>query len=294
MRSIFIKLAFACAVCVASAAGLRGQSSADMPTQTTTVMGRFVGPGILFPMVREVKGAPFSGFFRIESKQVLADGNTITNTRTGKLARDGEGRTYNETTVAVRVVGANHGTFTTININDPVSGAQFTLLPETHTARRLETVQRAVMPSAEPADARLTPGNAKEVMTRTPELTRGSLPAVQKEDLGVESIDGIDVRHYRETQTIPAGELGNERDLVITAEFWYTKDLRMNLKATRNDPRFGEDTLTVTEVQRTEPPLTMFEIPADYTVVESNMGLTGVTSAGPVIAVAPAAPGAKP
>jgi hypothetical protein len=92
-------------------------------------------------------------------------------------------------------------------------------------------VQRAAILPEEAAETR--PVVNKNVMTRTSELTRSSLPDIQKEDLGVESIAGVDVRHYRETQTIPAGEIGNERDLAMSSEFWYAKDLQLNLKAKR-------------------------------------------------------------
>jgi len=84
----------------------------------------------------------------------------------------------------------------------------------------------------------------------------------------MESIEGVSVQHYRETQTIPAGEIGNDQDLAITSEFWYSGELRLNLKATRNDPRFGEESLAVSDIDRSEPPASQFEIPADYTVTD--------------------------
>ena len=99
----------------------------------------------------------------------------------------------------------------------------------------------------------------------------------------MESIEGIPVQHYRETQTIPAGQIGNDQDLVITSEFWYSRELRVNLKATRNDPRFGEETLTVSDLDRVEPPASQFEIPADYTVTDVPRNTAGATSSGAAV-----------
>jgi hypothetical protein len=207
----------------------------------------------------------------MESKQVLTDGNVITKTRTGKLARDTEGRTYSEVT-SPKLGGINFGTYTNINISDPISGAQFTLIPETLTAWRFEKLQRATMPAGEVAEARpaVHPSDTTNVIPKRSALVNDSLPTIEKEDLGVESIEGISVRHYRETQTIAAGKIGNERALVITTEFWYAKDLQLNLRIVRNDPRFGEETMTMTDIQRTLPAPSM---------VESNMG--AVTLAAP-------------
>jgi hypothetical protein len=35
-----------------------------------------------------------------------------------------------------------------------------------------------------------------------------------------------------------------------------------------NDPRTGEQTVTITKVERSEPPAETFEIPADYKVLD--------------------------
>jgi len=38
------------------------------------------------------------------------------------------------------------------------------------------------------------------------------------------------------------------------------------VKSTRTDPRFGNTTYSVTNIQRTEPAASLFTVPADYTV----------------------------
>ena len=53
------------------------------------------------------------------------------------------------------------------------------------------------------------------------------------------------------TRTIPAGEIGNQNDIVITSERWYSADLDLVLQETRSDPRFGNSTYQVTNIGAT-------------------------------------------
>jgi hypothetical protein len=271
MRFPSMTIRLAGALCLLSPApALRGQV-AELPTQIAPVSeaGRFT----LFPTLSNIKGAPFSASFQSEGKQVLADGTTITNTRTGKIARDSEGRTYMEITT-LRGPGVNPQSFTSVNINDPVSGAHIVLMPDGHTARRFERTppsSDATRTPSVPSAGGLTSNGAPSQPAGTM-MAKSSLPPIQKEDLGVDSLEGIPARHYCETQTIPPGQVGNDRDMAITSEFWYSKELRLNLKATRKDPRFGEESLIISNVERSEPPASLFEIPADYKVVDEHPG----------------------
>jgi hypothetical protein len=51
---------------------------------------------------------------------------------------------------------------------------------------------------------------------------------------------------------------------VITDEYWYSEDLRINLMIKHNDPRKGGVTMRVTQVNRAEPDTARFEIPEGY------------------------------
>jgi hypothetical protein len=69
--------------------------------------------------------------------------------------------------------------------------------------------------------------------------------------------------------------MGNEKDIVVTSERWYSPDLQIVVKTTRTDPRFGLTTYTVTSLQRQEPASTLFTVPADYTVQPAKMPMRG-------------------
>ena len=44
---------------------------------------------------------------------------------------------------------------------------------------------------------------------------------VKHEDLGTQTIEGVSAQGKRETVTIPAGQIGNERPIEIVSETWY-------------------------------------------------------------------------
>ena len=55
----------------------------------------------------------------------------------------------------------------------------------------------------------------------------------ETESLGTKNIEGIQATGTRTTDTIPAGAIGNDKDIVITHETWYAPDLKVVLKSTQ-------------------------------------------------------------
>ena len=90
------------------------------------------------------------------------------------------------------------------------------------------------------------------------------------ESLGTRAIEGVVAEGTRTTITIPANTIGNERALEIVSERWYSPELQLEVLTRRNDPRFGETTYTLTNIQRSEPSPLLFEVPPDYTVNEDT------------------------
>jgi len=95
-------------------------------------------------------------------------------------------------------------------------------------------------------------------------------PSVQKEDLGTDFQDGQQLTGIRETKTYSPGAIGNDRALSITNEYWYSADLHLNISVKRTDPRFGIQTVRITNLRRYEPDATLFEVPVDYRLVNEN------------------------
>ena len=91
---------------------------------------------------------------------------------------------------------------------------------------------------------------------------------VRKESLGKQTIEGVEAEGTRETFTIGAGEIGNEQPIQVVSERWYSPELQTVVMSRHSDPRFGETTFRLTNINRSEPARSLFEVPADYTVKE--------------------------
>jgi hypothetical protein len=229
-----------------------------------------------------ITGAPYSAVAAVESKQTLADGNTINRRTQTTIYRDAQGRTRRETTLpAVGPLAASGQPKSFIMIFDPVAGTAFVLHPDTKIAEQLPSHKGAKQSAGD------FQGKFEAHMQK--EIADGSL---KKEDLGVQTIDGISAQVTRYTHTIPAGQMGNEKPIIVTSERWYSPELQIVVKSTRNDPRFGQTTYTITSLQRQEPAATLFTVPADYTVQTSKVPMHGKGPHGP--GALPARPDSMP
>lgn len=89
------------------------------------------------------------------------------------------------------------------------------------------------------------------------------------QELGKQLIEGVEAEGKRTTITIPAGEIGNDRAIEIVSEQWYSPELQLVVMTRSSDPRSGETTYKLTNINRSEPAKTLFEVPSDYTVKDS-------------------------
>ncbi|HWE51223.1 MAG TPA: hypothetical protein VG273_15630 [Bryobacteraceae bacterium] len=199
---------------------------------------------------RAVTGLPYSMEQTTERVQTLADGTRISQPAQ-KIAqyRDSAGRTRNEITTTVAGPGAQ--TISTIIIMDPVSGLRYNLDTRNHVARKMP-------PLSPPPQGRAAAPLA---------LQR---PDASSESLGTQVIQGITARGTRTTMTYPIGFSGNDRPIVSINEMWMSIDLRIMLQSKMSDPRFGDSTTTLNSFSQAEPDPTLFQIPADYQVVEGR------------------------
>jgi hypothetical protein len=90
------------------------------------------------------------------------------------------------------------------------------------------------------------------------------------EELGTRDFEGILATGTRKVTTIPAGAIGNERPIEIVYERWYSKDLVMVVYSKNVDPRFGEQTYRLTNINRSEPDPSLFTVPAGYTITTNG------------------------
>jgi len=91
----------------------------------------------------------------------------------------------------------------------------------------------------------------------------------QTESLGKRVVEGVEAEGTRTTVTIPAGEIGNTLAIHVVDESWYSRELQVPVMTRHLDPRSGENVFRLTNINRTEPARSLFEVPADYTIVEN-------------------------
>ena len=93
---------------------------------------------------------------------------------------------------------------------------------------------------------------------------------VRSESLGKQTIEGVEAEGTRTVETVPAGAIGNERPIEVINERWYSPELQTVIMTRHNDPRFGETVFKLTNINRSEPDASLFQIPSDYTVKEGS------------------------
>jgi len=197
--------------------------------------------------VTPVPGAPFSGIVNVERSVIQRDGSVVSLKTMREIGRDSRGRIHNESKALLPIANATTPTLLRIHLYDP----------QTRTSTMLDPQQRTFWTSTVNRPPSTVP---PELLDASP--AGDNLPSnefAKKEDLGVQDIDGVPVHGVRETQTIAA-----EKAIVVTDEYWYSDELRMNLVIKHSDPRTGTVTMTVHESTHTEPSPTFFEIPDGY------------------------------
>jgi len=205
-----------------------------------------------------VTGAPFSATAVSETTQTLPDGNHISRKTQTLLFRDSQGRFRKETTTQGFGPLASGQPKTFVMIHDPVAGNMFALNPDKKVAHQLTN------PGGH-GHAGVAGGALKDqIMQR--KNAAGEAAGVQTEDLGKQTINGVLAEGTRHTRTIPAGQIGNEKPITIIRETWYSSDLQMVVMSKHSDPRFGQTTYTVSNIQRNEPSASLFTVPSDYTI----------------------------
>ena len=99
-------------------------------------------------------------------------------------------------------------------------------------------------------------------------IANGDQGQVNTEDLGTQTMEGVQVTGVRTTRTIPAGEIGNDRPISIVTEVWTSPDLKTIVYSKRSDPRMGEQTFQLTNIVRSEPDASLFTVPPDFKIVD--------------------------
>ena len=218
--------------------------------RTTTMTMEYSG-------VQAVSGRPFSATQTTKTVQTLGDGTEISNSSSTQIYRDILGRSRTESTAGGKTVVA---------IRDPVNGINLRIFPESKTALRTTMAGRGARGGTMPRAITVSPDGAVSGKKK-----RGG-PEANSEDLGIQNINGIPALGTRRTEIIPVGQIGNNREIRVVNERWYSEDLQMLVKSVNSDPRFGVTTYELTDISRENPDPSLFEIPPGYAITDTPGG----------------------
>lgn len=206
--------------------------------------------------VRSTANQPFRAEWVTTRVQTLADGSQITDVDREVRVRDAEGRVRIERFAPENSPDSGKAAMpVSVEIVDPVAGQTIRLSPLKKTATIIALARPMALPRAPLAHA-----------ASAPPPSGAQLPRPQFEQLGTQSIDGMNAVGTRITQVIPAGTQGNDHDLTIVHESWFSPELKVDLLTKHSDPRSGEATTEVRNLSLDDPDPALFRIPEGYTV----------------------------
>jgi hypothetical protein len=235
-----------------------------------------------------VKGKPYAADTSTETVQTLADGNRIVHRTVSKFYRDSDGRTRREQTFGN--VDPEHPSPHEVKVfvDDPVSGVAFVMDPGSKSADKVQRPRKFFFDERPGEDdgTNIMFNSAKDsevgeqgapgrMMIKFRDEHSGNPNTVivsdekrdvAKEDLGTKTIEGVDCTGTRQTITIPASTIGNEKPISIVTETWFAPTIAAVVESTTDDPRYGKTTYQLTNVQLSEPARALFEPPANFKV----------------------------
>jgi len=263
-------------------------ASATMPPPKAAMFGLHLDDNM---DVAPIKGVPFCAAVTTEHTQSFADGNRIHTTENSNICRDSEGRTRREASLNLLGAGAQAIPPKLITILDPVAGVRYMLDSENKLAHKMtlppagSTPDKALPKGGEVFIMRSAGGAAGQTFS-TNMLYRkagqdSNEPAPTTENLGDQTINGIHATGTRITTTIPSGQMGNDKPIIVTSERWYSPDLNATVMTKHDDPWAGQLETQFTNVNTSEPDPSLFTVPSDYKIVDDKDGPVTIRMVAP-------------
>jgi hypothetical protein len=208
---------------------------------------------------------PYTAEYKITRVQTLANGNTITRESTEVKAVDSQGRLMTATTTAP--LSGDQTPITHVNVFDPEA--------RTHTnwssPGQKATVITTFSPGFGNSNCATTTTTSDSGITHSPARVRRVKPAV--EDLGTETIQGVEAHGRKTTTTTSAGEIGNDEPLVRSIERWTAIASGLTglvVREITDDPQSGKTTRELVSLNQGEPALSTFLPPEGYEIVNKD------------------------
>lgn len=240
-----------------------GQSAGQVRGRTTNV-----------EMATRAPRLPYTAEYKTTSVKTLADGTTISHESTEVRSVDSQGRQMTALTSVMRETQK-----TVVTVFDPVArtNSNWTLPGERANVTAMPTNSAAVRTTCPAA-----PG---EVFERPSQQGQQHLAKPTTENLGTETISGVEAHGRRITTTTPAGAIGNDAPLVRTVELWNAVEPGLGGLLVREVtiyPQTGNRTRELTSFTQAEPDPSVFQPPSGYEIVNRAATEIGCSSLRPV------------
>ena len=199
-----------------------------------------------------VTGRPMSADEVRTTVQTLSDGSHINHTETDKFYRDAMGRMLTRTETGAILY-------------DPVAGFTYDVTDYRKTYTKSPITPGAMVTIAAAAHRSSISSSSTSGSSHSTHTSGDSANAPVTEDLPPQMINGVLARGSRITVTIPAGTFGNDAPLKVVNERWVSDDLKLLVKSSNSDPRFGVTTYELKNIVQADPSPSLFQLPAGYT-----------------------------
>ncbi len=230
---------------VASALGQAVPAPAPVPAGSI----RTSIQGIEIPAI---PNAPFSAKEVVTWTEPLVGGGTLTRSYYTRVARDAQGRVHRETRYFAPAGTNLESPLRSITITDPVAS--------TRTVCRTSAMDCSV------ASWRPT--------LSAPDSADGVVPVsggkVTRQSLGMQTIDSLTAVGTRESVSTATGSHADSRLVLSHWDFWYSRDLQVDLSVVHTTPQLGTVSITLTNLLRGAPDRSWFAAPAGFTVTSRN------------------------
>jgi hypothetical protein len=230
-----------------------GRMTAQSPDEAIHAPSGGVRTMVVSIWVPPLPGAPFTATVTTQWKRTLDDGSTVTIGNHRRIARDNSGRIFQERRNLYPADDPRENELNRLEFADPRVHSLTTCWPRVQICQVSNYLESSVEPPSTP--------------TGPVEGGKGFLTRI---DLGRDSVAGVEAIGTRETTTVNAGAIGNDRAISIVKEFWYSPQLGINLIEKRQDPSYGSQTFTVSQISLAEPDSSLFELPAGFRIEDKR------------------------
>lgn len=198
--------------------------------------------------------APFSATARTQWVQIMPDNSTITSWNARSVARDMDGRIFQERRTLVASDSKEEPLIRLVEYSNPLDHSVYSCNPNSKTCFLNNYGAQQLTEGLAPAG-----------------LQQDGRSFLTRENLGTDTYEGLEVERSRETLTYYKQTIGNTNTILRTVEYRYSPALGVNVKVVRHDPRDGDQTLWLTDINLSAPDPATFKVPDDYRVFDRRM-----------------------